>query len=427
MFRLLSILLFAAAALAQSPAVTYTYNGFTDCRYAAAFILVQPIPGSLPRQVLAFINGQVRLNVGAGVDQTPVAPITPGFVTGGPAVAYPVTSINGTLSITIPNGPRYNASVLGVIQPAYLYMDIGNGANAATGFDRDPDFAFFMDTRGLRLTTDNSSRPELNLYLDGPRNERQYAETTLIAEGLPTGTFLLSECTTNTFTITRTVVNPPASSTGTSGPGGAVGDPSFSGFRGQRYQIHGVSDTVYNIITDANLVLNAEFVFLTRGECPILDGKPMTNCWSHPGSYFGSLGLKTINGDEVIIQSGVAKKGFELIQFNKQVITAPTTLTGLSGANEAITLQVHNTHQMTLNTGLFEFELENSDNFINIVTARVTDWRALTHSVKSHGLLGQTWELRKGIIQGTVDDYAEASNNLLGHDFLYNKFQPKSQ
>jgi hypothetical protein len=384
-------------------------------------------PGSpTPTLQLFSLSGQVRVNLEAGIDRRPNAPVTAGFVTGGLAVAYPITYITGT-SAFASLGSVSSANVTDIVQPAYIYMDVNDGSDSATGFDRDPDFAFFMDTDGMTLVTSNATFPRLHIALDTIGNTMQYAETTLKARGFRNGPFLVSGCSTNTFTITRTLA--PPSSTGPAQPSnpGAVGDPSFSGFRGQRYQIHGVADTVYSIITDDNMALNAEFVFLTSGQCAFVDGKVMTNCWSHPGSYFGSLGLRTINGDELIIRSGPAKKGFSLIQLNNQTLIEAQTVTGMSGSNEPLTLVIKNPHQMTLNTGLFEFEFENSDMFINIVSVRIADWRALTHKVKSHGLLGQTWELRKGVIEGTVDDYAEANNELLGYQFLYNKFQPKSQ
>lgn len=56
-------------------------------------------------------------------------------------------------------------------------------------------------------------------------------------------------------------------------PGGVSGDPQFSGFLGQQYQIHGVDGLVYNIISDPILQFNARFTFLEKGTCPVVKGK----------------------------------------------------------------------------------------------------------------------------------------------------------
>jgi len=68
-----------------------------------------------------------------------------------------------------------------------------------------------------------------------------------------------------------------------------TGDPSFVGLLGQKYQVHGMDGAVYNLISDIHLQVNSRFVFLSSGRCPIIDGLPAANCYSHPGSYLGSI------------------------------------------------------------------------------------------------------------------------------------------
>ena len=71
--------------------------------------------------------------------------------------------------------------------------------------------------------------------------------------------------------------------------------------------------------------------------------------------------------------------------------------------------------------GSFDLRVENSDGFVNLIAVRVLDWSQLT----SHGLLGQTWRapLTRGVdlaaVEGAVDDYAEANNELMGDGFMY--------
>jgi len=101
--------------------------------------------------------------------------------------------------------------------------------------------------------------------------------------------------------------------------GGVTGDPQFSGFLNQQYQVHGTPGHIYDIITTPNMQVNAEFVFLDHGVCPKFE-KDETLCWTHPGTYLGSIGLTMAlkrhhqdgeNGTvvRVLIQSGPADKG----------------------------------------------------------------------------------------------------------------------
>jgi len=72
----------------------------------------------------------------------------------------------------------------------------------------------------------------------------------------------------------------------------------------------------------------------------------------------------------------------------------------------------------------FEFELSNSDGFVNQAVRAKTPLSQLT----SHGLLGQThankvYATAARYIEGQVDDYAIGDNDLFGNDFVFNKFQ----
>jgi len=91
-------------------------------------------------------------------------------------------------------------------------------------------------------------------------------------------------------------------------------DPQFMGFLGQSYQIHGVSGNVYNILSTPRLQYNALFTYLSEGRC-----RKGTACYSHPGNYFGSVGVSirsddgSINRIEVIsgpvdVLEGVAER-----------------------------------------------------------------------------------------------------------------------
>jgi hypothetical protein len=201
--------------------------------------------------------------------------------------------------------------------------------------------------------------------------------------------------------------------------GFVVGDPQFVGLRGQNYQVHGVSGEIYNIVSDVELQYNSRFVFLNQGECPVVEGRKLKGCWSHPGSYLGELGLKTKSGDKIHVVSGDAKVGFTAVEVNGKALAIGDTVL-LADNMGSVTL--NSTHVTSVSIGNWDFAFENSDMFVN-QRVRVLDARGL----RSHGLLGQTW--RETVypnavkyVQGAVDDYVIRDNDIFGDNFVFNTF-----
>ena len=198
-----------------------------------------------------------------------------------------------------------------------------------------------------------------------------------------------------------------------------IGDPQFVGLRGQSYQVHGVSGEIYNIVSDADIQYNSRFVFLSHGTCPVVNGKKLKGCWSHPGSYLGELGLKTRAGDRIRVVTGPAKEGFASIAVNgKEVEEGETVLL----ADDLGSVSRNTTHLASVQIGNWDFAFENSDMFLN-QRVRVIDARGL----RSHGLLGQTWREATypnaiKYIQGAVDDYVIRDGDLFGDNFVFNTF-----
>ena len=221
-------------------------------------------------------------------------------------------------------------------------------------------------------------------------------------------------------------INPQAPSP-TSTPS-ARGDPQFAGLRGQDYQVHGIDGGVYNVISDAHMQLNSRFVFLTGPRpCPVMPstGLPSVACFAHSGSYLGNLALLTASGEKVLIESGPALTGLTSVTYNGQEMEVGDTqaLTFANGRTGSVT--VISSHEVLLTAGLFNIEVESSDAFLNLrsVLVKAGDWQQLKDE-KAHGLLGQTWQLRKGrsAIEGRVDDYLLESEDLFGVDFVFNRF-----
>jgi len=201
--------------------------------------------------------------------------------------------------------------------------------------------------------------------------------------------------------------------------GSVVGDPQFVGLRGQSYQVHGVPNSIYNIVSDADLQYNARFVFLTKGDCPVVDGVQQKGCFSHAGTYLGELGLKTRAGDKIHIVTGPAAKGFEMIEVNNKPVEVGQTIVL---ADNMGSVSFNSSHVTQVQIGNWDFVFENSDMFLN-QRVRVLDARGL----RSHGMLGQTWRettYKNAIkyIQGEVDDYVIREKDIWGDSFLYNVF-----
>jgi len=201
--------------------------------------------------------------------------------------------------------------------------------------------------------------------------------------------------------------------------GEVVGDPQFVGLRGQSFQVHGVAGEVYNIVSDKDVQYNSRFVFLTSGDCPVVEGKKLQGCFSHPGSYLGELGLKTRAGDRIRIVAGSAADGFAAVELNGRMMEIGESAELAMDLGSITRL---NTHQTLIHIGSWEFMFENSDMFIN-QRVRVDDARSL----RSHGLLGQTWRevtYPNAIkyIQGSVDDYTIRDGDIFGDNFVYNSF-----
>ena len=201
-----------------------------------------------------------------------------------------------------------------------------------------------------------------------------------------------------------------------------VGDPQFVGLRGQSYQVHGVDGSVYNIISERNLQVNSRFVFLTKGECPMVDGVADTNCWSHPGSYMGEMSFQQrVEGQlhAILLTAGSAKRGFSMVQMDGKALKV-----GDKVSFGTFSLAMLTSHKVAVQSDNFEFDLTNSDLFIN----QQLRSRVALSKLSSHGLLGQTHSTKSHnsplkFIEGVVDDYVIADSDIFGDDFLYNQFQ----
>jgi hypothetical protein len=182
--------------------------------------------------------------------------------------------------------------------------------------------------------------------------------------------------------------------------------------------------------------MNARFVYLDSGSCPILHGRRAHGCWSHPGSYLGEIGVKTSNGDLIHVLAGHAHEGFQRVTINDRPVPVGVSVQlpypddGPGAALPGL-LAFNSTHLLTIQVSNFRIELESSDMFIN-QRVRVLDWPTL----HAHGLLGQTWKGRtyRSVgggahkhIEGAIDDYLVRGRNIFGDEFTFNQFRDLTQ
>jgi len=69
--------------------------------------------------------------------------------------------------------------------------------------------------------------------------------------------------------------------------------------QGQDFQVHGMPDEIFNMITYPNLQVNARFVYLSSGACH----DNFTTCFAHPGTYISEEGIR-LGSDKIHIQAG---------------------------------------------------------------------------------------------------------------------------
>jgi len=199
------------------------------------------------------------------------------------------------------------------------------------------------------------------------------------------------------------------------------GDPMFIGLRGQEYQVHGIDGHVYNIISEPSLQMNSRFVFRTEGKCPVVQGQLLDNCFTHPGTYFGTITIMTREGRRVMIRAGSADNGFDEVSVDGEEVDELDIVYGMRGDRVVELVRRVSSHELVFQYGLYEIVVENSDWFLNVKSVWIADMRMLERVIRPHGLLGQTWKRGDWKLVGKVEDYAVEGDEF-GCEFLYNQF-----
>jgi len=206
-----------------------------------------------------------------------------------------------------------------------------------------------------------------------------------------------------------------------------TGDPEFMGFLGQKFEVHGVPNSVFNIITSPLLQYNALFVYIgEKSDYAAKCNTTRTHPWTHAGTYLGTLGFKTVGGDKVMLASGSCLDGIKSVKVNGKVIKVgdKVELTGAESQSQSVFFK--NQFQVELKFAEVELTLTNSDMFFNQQVAMTTYGE---ENLQTHGLLGQTWNdatyttggVRR-VYEGVSSDYLVQDEDLFGDEFVYNRF-----
>ena len=213
-----------------------------------------------------------------------------------------------------------------------------------------------------------------------------------------------------------------------------VGDPVLVGFRGQRFQVHGIDGAVYNLITEPQLFINARFGFLEGPRpCPVMPstGLQSAACWSHPGSYLTEVAVAARSPDgcihRLLIAPGDASVGFTQILYNGKVLAQRVGMPRWEGTGEGVMVKRVSSHELDVRVGHFALRLDSIDGFANIALLELLP-PARVSTLRSHGLLGQTWSKKryKGPLpelEGVVDDYLLTDDDVFGTSFPFNLFE----
>jgi len=220
-------------------------------------------------------------------------------------------------------------------------------------------------------------------------------------------------------------------------PSGANGDPQFTGFMGQSYQVHGTSGQVYNVLSTPSFQYNALFSYLESGKA-----RKGTQAFSHPGNYFGAVGvqIKDATGaqNSIEIVAGPVDAGLTMVVNNQTVLPSAHEYT-----IGAYTVSIPNQFEVLLESAEYNLRIQNSDMFLNqdvsIGTGLMSQIAAYKKAIKNgdanaaelkaalpHGILGQSWNTatydnRWKHIEGQLFDY-QVADGLMGEEFRYNKF-----
>ena len=249
---------------------------------------------------------------------------------------------------------------------------------------------------------------------------------------------------------------PTLSSSSSTSSAAAFSDPRFVGFWGQSFYVGGVVGGVYSLLSDAEVQLNAMFVYRTNISCPVVEGRVVDNCFQHKGTYFGSVAVRVQGGEWVVVAGGGVEQGFSGVTLSdrrevhvgeevsmgqvggslsqsraddgdiKRRLRAHTGDSSLTtpptSSTVAPALSVHRVshRRLLVCAGTYSLTIDNMDGYVDLTAVDVTCWRCITDELQPEGLLGRTWDAtvevggQAGSSDAEAEQYRERDDDLTG-------------
>ena len=223
------------------------------------------------------------------------------------------------------------------------------------------------------------------------------------------------------------------------------------GFLGQVYQVHGLANEIFNVLSTPTLQLNAFFMFLGAGEAMTtgqqvdveaqaspLAPLPHTAAWAHSGTYLGSIGLQA-GLHTLIVNPGRYATGFRSVVIDGRVVTTAGVVT--QDAADGLSIALIGAHVVEVRTRELSFRIVNSDGFVNLEAATLS--RSVSPSAID-GILGQSADptryfpaysaseqassdVKSDFQKHMILDYLILDRDLTSTEFAANKFRKPAE
>jgi len=230
---------------------------------------------------------------------------------------------------------------------------------------------------------------------------------------------------------------------------GVRGDPAFVGFHQQAFQVHGIPDRHFSILSTPNLQASATFIMIQDGEARTAGqmkqirllreirtaskqrtsvmSLPITTAFSHAGTFLGQVAIQ-LSGAKLFAVAGDYEDGIAKITLNDKPLAVSSS--AVEVAPKCFITHSHS-HIITVDTELLSFTLVNSDKFFNIEHSILN--LPYMDDMQIDGLLGQTanpqWKVEntKEFKNHMVYDYLIAGDDIFSTDTVTNLYKPASE
>jgi len=209
-------------------------------------------------------------------------------------------------------------------------------------------------------------------------------------------------------------------------PSSVSGDPHFRGFLGQRYDFHGVRNTIYNIITSKSFQMNSLFY-----DADLNPQKKKT--------YLGAIGMRICDpkGDNLfyfkcdrINQEHVVQVNNKELKPGEQKEFQGATIKRSKLSNSKVSINIMSGYDIDIRFS----QSSHSSCHLNI---RCTHFTYSETFDIPHGILGQSvmrqpnivgkgWN-SPNIVEGSEYDYVIEDEDIFGTSFKYNRYDDKSE